>query len=240
MARKIIIASGKGGVGKSTLTTGLCFALEGMGRRVLAVDSDIGLRSLDILMDAGKQSIFDWGDVLLGSCEPEKAVVKADGVSLLKAPLKHDKAFTPESTRDMIAKYDGQFDYILIDAPAGISDGFLLAASMADEGIIVATPDRVCVRSAEAAADRLLELGITNLRMVINRFNRKAVEQSFLLNIDSVIDSTRVRLIGVVPDNMQLMFCLIRGMKIPPKNMAYKAFERIARRIEGERVPLEV
>jgi len=238
MAKKIIIASGKGGVGKSTLTAGLCYALAGIGCHVLAVDCDIGLRSLDILLNTEKESIFDWGDVLTGACEPKKALVKADGISLLKAPLKQNKEFTPENARKMIEKYDGNFDYILIDAPAGITGGLALAAAMADEGIIVATPDRVCVRSAEAAADCLTELGVKDLRMVINRFSRKAVEQSFFMNIDSVIDSTRVQLIGVVPDNMQLMFSLIRGLKIPQKNAAYKAFERIARRLDGEKVPL--
>lgn len=238
MAKKIVIASGKGGVGKSSLTAGLSYALADMGHRVLAVDADIGLRCLDIIFDAAGKSVFDWGDVVLGNCEADKAPSCGQGISLLTAPLKFLPEFTQEAVGEMIKKYDDSFDYILIDAPAGLTDGFDLACAMADDGIIVATPDEVCVRGAQAAAESARANGVDGLRLVINRFNRKGIEQKYLLNIDDTIDSASVRLVGVVPENIQILFCFTGGKRLPKNNSARKAFTRIAKRITGEKIPL--
>ena len=240
MAQKIVIASGKGGVGKSSLTVGLCRALQQRGRRVLAVDCDLGLRSLDLLFRAGDALVFDWGDVLRGTCAPERACVDAGGVSLLSAPLSESADFTPQRMRDMIAHYDGDFDDILIDAPAGVVGEFTLAAAMADRALVVATADGVCLRSAGRAADTLRESGIADRRLVLNRFHRAAVEHSFLVNVDDAIDRVGAQLIGVVPEDPEVMFRLPKGEELPKKSPAKRAWGRIAARLEGENVPLHL
>ena len=240
MAEKIVIASGKGGVGKSSLTVGLCRALRDRGRRVLAVDCDLGLRSLDLLFHAGDALVFDWGDVLRGLCAPERACVDADGVGLLAAPLHESGDFTPQAMRDMIAHYDGDYDFILIDAPAGVVGEFELASAMADRALVVATSDGVCLRSASRAADTLRQQGVADLRLVLNRFHRAAVEHSFLVNVDDAIDRVGVQLIGVVPEDPEVTFRLPKGEALPKKSPAKTAWERIAARLDGEDVPLHL
>ena len=240
MAQKIVIASGKGGVGKSSLTVGLCRALHARGRRVLAVDCDLGLRSLDLLFQAGDALVCDWGDVVRGTCDPVRACVDAGGISLLAAPLSESADFTPERMRGMIAQYDDAFDYILIDAPAGVVGEFTLAAAMADRALVVATADGVCLRSAGRAADTLRELGVADRRLVLNRFHRAAVEHSFLVNVDDAIDRVGVQLIGVVPEDPEVTFRLPKGEGLPKKSPAKLAWERIAARLDGENVPLRL
>ncbi|MBQ7542323.1 MAG: P-loop NTPase [Clostridia bacterium] len=238
MAKKIVIASGKGGVGKSSLTVGLCRALHARGRRVLAVDCDLGLRSLDLLFSAGGALVYDWGDVLRGACAPESACIDAGGVSLLAAPLRESAEFTAPRMREMIAEYDAAYDYILIDAPAGVVGEFSLAAAAADSALIVATADGVCLRSAGRAAGTLRELGVSDRRLVLNRFHRAAAENSFLVNIDESIDRVGVQLIGVVPEDPEVTFRLPKGDPLPKKSPAQAAWRRIAGRIEGENIPL--
>lgn len=240
MAKKIVIASGKGGVGKSSLTVGLCRALQQMDKRVLAIDCDIGLRSLDVLLRAGSELVFDWGDVLDEVCEPQKALIETDGVFLLAAPLTNDPDYTPARMREMVALFEDDYDYILIDAPAGVVGEFNLAAAMADSGIVVATPDALCIRSASRTANTLNDFNIEDLRLVLNRFQRAAVERSFLLNIDDAIDRSGIRLLGVVPEDPEVTFRLPKGQPLPKKSLAGKAFARIARRIDGEDVPLRI
>ena len=240
MAKKIVIASGKGGVGKSSLTVGLCRALHGRERRVLAVDCDVGLRSLDLLFQAGDALVFDWGDVLRGSCSPQQALIDVGGISLLAAPVHESADFTTARMREMITSYDDDFDYILIDAPAGVVGEFALAAAMADSALIVATADSVCLRSAGRAADVLRDVGVADRRLVLNRFHRAAVEHSFLVNVDDAIDMVGVQLIGVAPEDPEVTFRLPKGEPLPKKSPAGAAWERIAARIEGENVPLKL
>ena len=124
MARKIVIASGKGGAGKSSLAAGLGGALAGMGKHILLIDCDIGLRSLDLILGCAENTVYDWADVLLGRCAPEKAPLSVGGLHLLAAPLRDTPAFTPGAMHSLTAQYDAFFDDILIDAPAGIERGF--------------------------------------------------------------------------------------------------------------------
>ncbi|NLO46087.1 MAG: septum site-determining protein MinD [Clostridiales bacterium] len=239
MAKKFVVASGKGGVGKSSVTAGLCYALSDMGCKVLAVDADVGLRSLDIILKTDSHSVFDWGDVIRGNCLPEQALSSASGnICVLAAPMRFSPEYTAETVRAMIDKYDKGFDFIFADAPAGISEGFRLACAMADEGLIISTPDGVCVRGAEAAGASAEEEGIKSLRMIINRFNRKGIERKHLLNIDDTIDFAGVRLIGVVPEDIQVLFCFTGGKPLPKRSDARKAFARIAKRLTGEKSPL--
>jgi len=241
MAKHIVIASGKGGVGKSSVSAGLALALQRDGYRVLLVDCDIGLRSLDLILGAGAELLFHWGDVIQQRCASEQAVIAAaNGLSLLSAPTGFETEYTPAAMRELAAAYDEDFDFILFDSPAGVGMGLELAAAAAELALIVATPDEVCVRSGQIAADLLSGWGVAESRLIINRFDAKSVAKKKLLNIDEVIDSTHLRLLGVVPSDPSVMFYMSRGQMIDEKSKAMRAFERIAQRLNGKRVLLEI
>ncbi len=240
MAKKIVIASGKGGVGKSTVTAGLSRALENEGKKVLAIDFDIGLRSLDLLFGVREQVVKNWGDVLLGNCEKEHAIIHVGNIDFISAPLNFNEEFTQEKVREMIGKYDEDYDLIFFDAPAGISAGFSLACAAADSALVVSTPDDVCVRSVEITAQKISSFGINDIRLVINRFIRKLSAKRKFLNVDEVIDLTSVQLIGVIPYDAKIGFSSMQTSSFNFKASSQKSFGRIAKRILGENVPLKL
>ena len=240
MAKKIILASGKGGVGKSSLTAGVAIALCKMGFNTLVIDFDIGMGCLDLILASDDTGIFNWGDVINDSCEPMTALRSTIGPKLLVAPTSFSDDYTPEALKKIIDVYDKEFDYILYDAPAGVNGGFRLAASCADEGIIVSTPDEVCVRVGYYAADKLFEMGLKRVRLIINRFDKKQTTKGHYLNVDEVIDATYLQLIGVVPEDKKLSYCSVVGMQTLEKSKAKNSFMRIAKRIEGININLEV
>lgn len=237
MAKCILVASGKGGVGKSTFTAGISSALSERGLKILAIDCDIGLRSLDLLLGHSSDIVFDWGDVLLERCEPGQAIIKGD-VDFIAAPRSFDEGFTDEAFSSMIKKLSADYDYIFIDSPAGIDRGFHLAASGADRAVVITTPDCVCVRSCSRAFSELEKLGIKKIRLVINMFEAKAVCKGRLLNIDECIDETGVRLLGVIPMDRELSFCSVTGEEPDEFSPSSLAFVRIAKRLEGEKARL--
>ncbi|MBQ7957488.1 MAG: P-loop NTPase [Clostridia bacterium] len=240
MAKKIVIASGKGGVGKSTITAGLSRALETEGKKVLAIDFDIGLRSLDLLFGVREQVVKNWGDVLLGNCEKEHAIIQVGDIDFISAPLNFNEAFTCEKVKEMIAKYEENYDVIFFDAPAGISEGFSLACAAADSAIVVSTPDDVCVRSVEITAQKIASSGIKDIRLVINRFIKKLSAKRRFLNIDEVINMTYVQLIGVVPYDTRIGYSSMNHSSFNLKASSQKSFGRIAKRLLGENIPLKL
>lgn len=238
MAQRIMIASGKGGVGKSSLTAGLSRALCGMGKKVLMLDMDIGLRSLDLIFGVQKDMLFDWGNIIDNACDVQSATVIAGGPRLITAPMQIDTSFTDEKIKKLSDCLSDEYDYIIFDAPAGLSAGFTLACAAVDRAIVVSTMDEVCVRSVNLTASMIRRSGIKDVRLVINRFDEKAVIKRKLLNIDDVIDATCVRLLGVVPEDNLVSHCAVRGEDLPLKSNARLAFERIAKRLDGENIPL--
>ena len=144
----------------------------------------------------------------------------------------------PESMKELADKLAKDYDYIFFDAPAGLSDGFELACAAADRGIVVSTADAVCVRSVNITAGAMRKLGLSDIRLVINRFDEKAVCKKKLLNIDDVIDAVCVQLIGIVPEDAAVSHCAVRGEPLPASSAAAKAFSRIAKRIDGGEAPL--
>lgn len=237
MAQIILVASGKGGSGKSSFVTGVGRALAAQGKKVLAADCDIGLRSLDILFGVTENVVFDWGDLLLDRCTPEQAVIKGD-VDFLAAPRSFSDEFTPEATAKLFKSFSEEYDYILLDSPAGIDRGFSLAASAADRAILISTPDSVCVRSCSRTYDELRRMKIENVRLVINMFEVKPVCKKKLLNIDQCIDETGVQLLGVVPRDISVAYTSVTGKSPAYDSPATLAFSRIAKRITGKRIPL--
>lgn len=237
MAEIILVASGKGGSGKSTFTVGISRALASAGKRVLAIDCDIGLRSLDLLFGISDSVVFDWGDLLSGRCDAKSAITHGD-IDLLAAPLSFNDDFSEKDFRALVQNFDEDYDYIILDSPAGIGRGFSLAASGARRAIVITTPDSVCVRSCNRAFRELGRLGISDVRLVINMFEVKPVCKRRLLNIDQCIDETGVRLLGIVPRDPALGFCSVTGDAPGEFSPSALAFQRIAKRLCGQKAPL--
>ena len=237
MAKKIAIASGKGGVGKSSLTVGIGKALAERGKKVLLIDCDC-LKSIDLLTGITEFLLYNWGDVIKNRCDSENALYNAGNVTVMTCPDSYDD-ITSEEMKELVRKYDEDYDYILLDSPAGIDKGLSLACCVADRGLVVSTPDLVCVRSACIAAREMAKLGVADTRLIINRVKKRDVTKGRLLNVDSVIDSTEIQLIGVVPEDGKIRLGSM-GQGIYKKGqVSYKPFCNIAARIDGESVPLK-
>ena len=238
MAQKIAIASGKGGVGKTSVCVGIGKALTALGMKVLLIDCDC-LRSLDVLTGVTEQLVYNFGDVIFGRCAAEDALYENEGLSVVTCPDSYDN-ISDYSMKWLISKYEKDFDYILLDAPAGIERGLHMALSVADRAIVVSTPDLVCVRSACIAGKEIEKAGINNIRLVINRVSKKDVIRGRLLNIDSVIDATQVQLIGIVPEDPKIRLGSM-GRDIYRKGqVSYRALGNIAKRIIGQTAVLKV
>ena len=237
MAKKIVIASGKGGVGKTSVAVGLGKALAARGRRVIIVDCDT-LRSVDLLVNTGESLLYDWGDVMLERCQLDDAIYRADDIFMMTCPHTY-KDVTLKKMRALMEILDKRFDYILLDSPAGIEMGFILSCVAADRGIVVSTPDPVCVRSVGATADEMTNYSVSDVRLIINRVVKKDLKRSKTLNFDSVIDMTEVQLIGVIPEDDKIRHSAMGGKIYARLNPSFRAFNNIAARLEGENVPLD-
>lgn len=235
MTKRIVVASGKGGVGKTTVCVGVGRALTALGYRTLLIDFD-DLRSLDLVAGVGEHVVFDWGDVLLDRCAPQDALNETDGLYVLSSPRSFD-GVTPQKVRELMEKYDS-FDYILIDAPAGIGTGLRLACAGAFRGIVVATADPVSVRSAATAAQKMQDLGVGPLRLLLNRAAKKDMKKKRLMNIDDVIDGVSVQLLGVIPEDHRIRLQSYGGKLLGKHQISTTPFYNVAKRITGENVPL--
>ena len=242
MGAVTVIASGKGGVGKSTVCIGLGSALAQRGRRVLLIDGDAGLRCLDHMLGLSEEVMFDISDVIAGSCEPIRAIYPCQmvpGLFLLPAPGREERLVKPGLMKQLVPILSRYYDHVLIDSPAGVGSGFLSAAAAAGRALVVATPDPVCLRSSDKIRTLLLRQGISQQRLVINRFNRQNFNKmDYYEDLDQVIDTAGVRLIGIVPEDPQLAQSTASSIPCPPRSAGYQALNRIAARLEGEQVPL--
>lgn len=241
MATIYTVASGKGGVGKSTFCVNTAISLAEADKRVLLIDGDASLRCLDLLLSVDEMVVYDWLDVIENRCVPEKArLFYNEKLQLLPAPLEKPESLDKENFKSLLSHYEKDYDYIIIDAPAGVGDLPMLYTSVSNECIIVATADEVSTRSACAMGNKLIKSGIKekNIRLVINRFDKKAVKQGKLLNIDDIIDKTYLRLLGVVPEDKNLMYASVNEKPLSQYSDVKIAFNNIAARISGKEIPL--
>nr|WP_237076269.1 MULTISPECIES: AAA family ATPase [unclassified Neglectibacter] len=242
MGVSVVVTSGKGGVGKSTVALGLGRSLAQKGRRVLLVDCDAGLRSLDRMTGAEENLVFDISDVVFGRCAPAEAIYpcgEGEGLFLLPAPSAGENMIRPAVMRKLVPLLKRYYDYVLLDSPAGVGGGFRSAACAADKALIVCSPDPVCVRNAGAAKDLLEKLGIENRRLVINRFSAPLFSATGAYkDLDGVIDAAGVRLFGLVPEDAMLAAAFLRGRAAPVDSRAMKALCRMSGRLEGESIPI--
>lgn len=241
MAEIIAIVSGKGGAGKSTVSVLLGKSLASLGKKVLLVDADIGLNSLDILTGSAQKIVYNWGDAAAGRCTVNDCIIKcAGGLNLMSAPKYDDAAFTAEQFSDTVKKCEADFDFILIDGPAGIGSGMALAAAPAKKALVISAPDDVSVNGSRKAGERVLEAGPKQVRLIINRFSFKAVKKCRQINIDNVIDRSGIRLIGIIPEDKNLWYFGSGGMLLKNMSLATESCLRISKRLLGKNVSLDL
>jgi septum site-determining protein MinD len=239
--RAIVITSGKGGVGKTTTTANLGLGLAKHDRKVALVDADIGLRNLDIIMGLENRIVYHLVDVIRGRCQVRQALVKDKRfphLAMLPASqIDQKEAVTPEQMKDLTAQLKEDFDFVLIDCPAGIEQGFRNAVAGADEAIVVTTPDVSPVRDADRVIG-LLQNSLGDPQLIINRMSMDMVKRGDMLNQQDVLDILAVRLLGIVPDDEEVVIAGNRGAPVVLNEYSRsgKAYDRIVRRILGEDV----
>jgi septum site-determining protein MinD len=247
MARIIVVTSGKGGVGKTTITANLGVCLSELGAKVLLVDADIGLRNLDLMLGLENRIVFNCFDFLDGRCTIEQTLVRdkqTDGDLLLLSLTKtrDERSITEEEIRNIISKLNEKFDFILIDSPAGIDEGFKIAIAAATEAAVVITPELASIRDADKVIGLLLSKGIEqkNINLIINRVRSEMVQRNNMISVDDIVDILSTNIIGVIPEDKNIIISTNRGEPIvrdKGKSLISQALKDIGRRLKGESVP---
>ena len=244
MGELIAVLSGKGGTGKTSVCAAVSTALARMGHKVLAIDCDMGLQNLDISLALSDSGALSFLDVCEGGYHLDQAAKHHlfENLSFLTAPVNRTaESVDPEAFRAMMRTARQEFDYIFLDAPAGIDSGFELAAKFADRLLIVTGADPAAVRDAARAAQRLELMGKQDVRLVVNRVSRKLFS-TMSLTVDDVMDNAGLPLIGVVPEDQNVTLAAAFGAPLISytNRGAAKACEAIAKRLEGRHVPLSL
>lgn len=240
MGTAIVITSGKGGTGKTSITGAVAAALAKLGRSVLCIDMDIGLRNLDISLGLSDRALMDFSDVAQGRCPLSRAAVQhplLPGLYLLTAPMSLSPTLTVEQVCTLIATARTYYDYILIDSPAGLGTGFRLAIAGADRAIVVATNDATSLRDAQRTVGELEH--IHQVHLVMNRIQPKLLRR-LRTTIDDAMDTAGLPLIGVVPEDPQVILSANLGQPLilSGSQGAATACTNIAKRLDGQRIPI--
>lgn len=245
MGEAIVVTSGKGGVGKTTTTANLGTALALMDKKVCLIDTDIGLRNLDVVMGLENRIIYDIVDVIEERCKLPQALIRDkrfDSLVLLPAAQTSDKSsVTKDGMLQIVQELKQEYDYILIDCPAGIEQGFQNAIAGADEAIVVTTPEKSSVRDADRIIGLIEQQDMNRPRLVINRIRQHMMNDGDALDIDDVVQLLSIDLLGIVLDSDDVIKASNSGepAALTPNNKASIAYRNIARRILGESVPLQ-
>jgi septum site-determining protein MinD len=242
-AKVITIASGKGGVGKTTSVANIAVALAAHGQKVTCIDGDIGLRNLDVVLGLENRIVYDLVDVIEGRCRLRQAMIRDKRLAelyLIPAAQTRDK--TAVSPSDMVRLCDElrpEVDWILIDSPAGIERGFKNAIAAADRVLVMTNPEVSAVRDADRVIGLLEAEGKGPAALVINRLNPVMVRRGDMLSVEDVLDLLAIDLIGIVPEDESVVVASNKGMPLAfdGRNRAGQAFQNIARRLMGEQVP---
>ena len=243
MGEVIVVTSGKGGVGKTTTTANLGTALAISGKSVALVDADIGLRNLDVVIGLENRIVYDIVDVITGSCRLKQALIKDKryaNLFLLPAAQTRDKdALNPNQMQALCQVLKEEFDFVIIDCPAGIEQGFRNAIAGADKAIVVTTPEVSAVRDADRIIGLLEANGLRNPRLILNRVRPEMVRRGDMMAIDDVTDILAIEIIGVVPDDESIVVSTNKGEPAvgDSSSKAGAAYKNIARRVLGESVP---
>ncbi|MBE9129053.1 MULTISPECIES: septum site-determining protein MinD [unclassified Coleofasciculus] len=244
MSRIIVVTSGKGGVGKTTVTANLGVAIAKLGRKVALVDADFGLRNLDLLLGLENRVVYTAIEVLAGQCRLDQALVRdkrQDGLVLLPAAQTRNKeAVSRDQMKKLITLLAEKYDYVLIDSPAGIEMGFQNAIAAASESLIVTTPEIAAVRDADRVVGLLEAQGIKRINLIVNRLKPAMVQADQMMSVQDVQEILAIPLIGVVPDDERVIVSSNRGEPLAfSENLSLPGItiQNIARRLEGDRIP---
>lgn len=244
MGEAIVITSGKGGVGKTTTTANIGTGLAMLGKKVVVVDADIGLRNLDVVLGLENRIVYDIVDVVENVCRIKQGLIRDkryEGLFLLPAAQTKDKtAVSPQQMYELTEQLKELFDYVIIDCPAGIEQGFQNAIAGADKAIVVTTPEISAVRDADRIIGLLEAKGLHNPKLIINRIRQEMVKRGDMMNIDDMIDILAIDLLGIVPDDEAIVISTNKGEPAvtEDKALAGQAYRNITKRITGEEVPL--
>ncbi|RKD27973.1 septum site-determining protein MinD [Caminicella sporogenes DSM 14501] len=243
MGEVIVITSGKGGVGKTTTTANIGTSLAMLGKKVVVIDADIGLRNLDVVLGLENRIVYDIVDVVEGVCRLKQALIRDkrfDDLYLLPAAQTKDKtAVSPEQMQKLCGDLKEIYDFVLVDCPAGIEQGFKNAIAGADKAIVVTTPEISAVRDADRIIGLLEAAELRDPKLIINRIRIDMVKKGDMMNIEDMTDILAIDLLGVVPDDQSIVISTNRGEPAvsDDNSMAGRAFRNIAKRILGEEVP---
>ena len=244
MSEALVITSGKGGVGKSTLAANLSLALADAGQKVVLIDADTGLRNLDVLLGMENRVVYDLTDVAEGVCRLKQALVRYagnDNLSLIAAAQMRDSgSVSPAQMEKIIEKLKGQFDRIIVDCPAGVDRGFRTAIAGADRAIVVALEDAVSIRDAERVAQLIVKSGMPRPVLVCNRMRAEKLGKGETAVWQKISERLDLELLGIVPEDDEIRRAAQSGIPaVKSQSPAGKAFLRIARRLMGETVEIE-
>ncbi|MFW6001074.1 MAG: septum site-determining protein MinD [Halanaerobium sp.] len=242
--KTIVVTSGKGGVGKTTSAANIGTALAMHGNKVCLIDADIGLRNLDVVMGLENRIVYDIVDVVEKNCRLEQAMIRDkryDGLYLLPAAQTRDKtSVTPFQMKELVDELKKEMDYVIVDSPAGIEQGFKNAISGADRAVIVTTPEISAVRDADRIIGLLEAEGLRDPEVIINRIRKDMVDRGDMMGIDDMIEILAIDLLGIVPEDEGIVVSTNKGEPIAlnDKAKAGEAYRNIARRIMGEDLPI--
>ena len=240
MGKVYVVTSGKGGVGKTTTTANLGVGLAKNGYSVVLMDADIGLRNLDVILGLENRIVYNSMDVMEGTCRLKQALIKDkryDQLFLLPASQTNDKMdVTEEMMKKLVSELKENFDYVLIDCPAGIEQGFKNAIAGADEALIITTPEISSIRDADRVIGLLAASEMGDIKLIINRVKMKLVNDGNMLHMDDIVD---ILGLDIVPDDEEIVISTNKGEPVTVKALAQsgKAYMNIAGRIVGKDIP---
>ncbi len=235
MAKRIVITSGKGGVGKTTVCAHLGYMLASQKFRVLLLDVDLGLNNLDVVMGVENKIVYDIFDVLEGKCRPKQALVQDflyDNLYVL--PSSHTYSSVVVDIKDIktiLQELDSYFDYILIDSPAGIEMGFHRAVSLANDAIVVTTPHISAIRDADKVVGILQSFGIFSINLIVNRARGDLILNGDMISIETISDYLTCEVLGVIPEDDEITCQLLTGGSVAKNTIAYRSIELIAKKL---------
>lgn len=242
MSEVIVVTSGKGGVGKTTSTANIGMGLAQMDKRVVMIDTDIGLRNLDVILGLENRIIYNLVDVVEGTCRLKQALIRDKrypGLFLLPSAQTRDKSsVSPEQMKKLVEQMREDFDYIILDCPAGIEQGFKNAIAAADRALIVTTPEVSAIRDADRIIGLLEANEIRNADLIVNRIRMDMVESGNMMSMDDVVEILAIDLLGAVPDDESVVIATNQGEPcVGDSSLAGQAYMNICRRVMGEEVP---
>ncbi len=243
MSEVIVVTSGKGGVGKTTTAANIGTGLAALDKKVVMVDTDIGLRNLDVVLGLENRIVYNLVDVIEGNCRLKQALIRDKhnpNLYLLPSAQTRDKtAVSPEQMKKLCEDLKEEYDYVILDCPAGIEQGFKNAIAGASRAIVVTTPEVSAIRDADRIIGLLEAAELHNIYLIINRLRMDMIRRGDMMSVEDVVDILAVDLLGAIPDDEQVVISTNQGEPLTgSESLAGKAYQNICRRILGEEVPL--